>query len=123
MIQRLFRRRLGDLRSGPGPERTARRRQSDHFDGGEIGVAHGLKNGVVLAIDGEQPRPAIGCLAHESGTGADEAFLIGEGDGSASGERGEGRRDAGRPGDCAHDNVRRAQRRFDHGLRSSRCLD
>ncbi len=55
--------------------------------------------------------------------GADEAFLVGERDGAAFGERGIGRLDAGRAGNGADDDVGRAERRLDNRLCAGRGLD
>ncbi len=69
----------GDPLASPRPERPAARGDDRLLDVAVAARREGLVEGVVLGIDRHDGDAQAARLAHEGGAGADEAFLVGEG--------------------------------------------
>ncbi len=102
MFQRLRQGRLFDIGAGPGPERTAGCGDDDANQFVAVAGSECLKQRVMLGIGGQDAGSGLGRALHEKITGADQAFLVGERDGSAAIHGGQRRFQSGGAADGGH---------------------
>ena len=105
VFQGLLRRRLGNGFGRPCAKRSAGSGQRHDFDCVEFGIPQSLKNRVMFAVDGKNPRSHGRGLANKRGARTNETFLVGESDRAPRRKRCIGRLDAGGAGNRAHNDV------------------
>ena len=80
----------GQVRLLASPEGSTAAGQDDAFDFFQAAALQGLEDGAVFAVDGQQLGMAACGQVHDQGTGHDQGFLVGHGDGFAGFQGGPG---------------------------------